>query len=163
MSVDQGAEWETYESLAVFLLDKIGAMLGLERVEGKQKLVGDVGTDWEVDGKGVRNDGGEIVVIECRRYTRSKLKQEAVGGFAYRIRDLGADGGIMVSPLGLQRGAKLIAEKEGITEIRLAPDSTRTAYVLQFGGNAVIGAPAAQTVAQATCTATAEVIPQADI
>ncbi|MFI2478153.1 hypothetical protein [Nocardia xishanensis] len=102
-------------------------------------------------------------MIECRRYTGSKLKQEAVGGFAYRIRDLGADGGIMVSPLGLQRGAKLIAEKEGITEIRLAPDSTRTAFVLQFGGSAVIGAPAAQTVVEVSCTATAEVVPQADI
>ncbi|MFI2478152.1 hypothetical protein [Nocardia xishanensis] len=60
MSNSQEAEWETYESLAVFLLDKIGAMLGLERVEGKQKLVGDVGTDWEVDGKGVRSDGGGL-------------------------------------------------------------------------------------------------------
>ncbi|MFI2284517.1 hypothetical protein [Nocardia beijingensis] len=158
MSASHEVEWETYESLAVFLLDKIGSMLGLERVEGKQKLIGEVGTGWEVDGKGVRVDGGGIVVIECRRHTASKMKQEAVGGFAYRIRDLGAAGGIMVSPLGLQRGARLIAEKEGITEIRLEPDSTRTAYVLRFGGSAVIGAPAAHTKIDVSSTAAAEVI-----
>lgn len=154
MGAGHETDWETYENLTVFLLDKIGHMLGLQRVEGKQELVGDAGTGWEIDGKGVQDGGGGIVLIEVRRYTRSRLKQEAVGGFAYRIKDLGAAGGIMVSPLGLQRGARLIAEREGITEIRLEPVSTRTAYVLQFGGNAVIGVPAASTVATASLTAT---------
>ena len=76
--------WESYEEVARYLLEKMGDALGLglERVEGKQKLVGESGTTWEIDGKGVRADDGAIVVIECRRYTTSKLKQEDMAGLA---------------------------------------------------------------------------------
>ena len=34
--VAQGEAWETYEEVAVYLLDQIASELGLERVEGKQ-------------------------------------------------------------------------------------------------------------------------------
>jgi hypothetical protein len=46
------AEWDSYEQVAVYLLDQIVDVLGLERVEGRQKLVGDrSGTQWEVEGR----------------------------------------------------------------------------------------------------------------
>jgi hypothetical protein len=76
MESEESTTWKSYEDVARRLLDKIGDALGLERVEGKQSLVGESGTTWVIDGKGVRANDGAIVVIECRRYTTSRLKQE---------------------------------------------------------------------------------------
>jgi hypothetical protein len=72
------------------------------------------------------------VIIECRRYTKDRQSQEQVGGLAYRILDAGASGGILVSPLGLQKGGRLVAAAEGIQEVLMDENSTRTDYVLQF-------------------------------
>src|SRR6478672_9696417 len=115
MGAEESTTWETYEEVARYLLEKMGDTLGLglERVEGKQKLVGKA-TNWTVDGKGVKTEDGAIVVIECRRYTTSKLDQEDIGGFAYRIGDVGAAGGIVVTPIGVQEGGRKIAKYEGI-------------------------------------------------
>ena len=56
------------------------------------------------------NEG--FVIIECRRYTKSRQSQEKIGGLAYRILDTGARGGILISPLGMQEGASKIADVE---------------------------------------------------
>ncbi len=135
------AAWKSYEEVARYLLEQMGDVLGLglERVEGKQKLVGKSGATWEIEGKGVRADDGAIVVIECRRYTTSKLKQEAMGGLAYRIGDLGASGGIVVTPIGVQQGGEIIAKYEGIETVHLDENSTTTDYVLRYLTNLFVG------------------------
>ncbi len=158
MSGEEPTTWESYEQVARYLLEKMGDALGLglERVEGKQKLVGKSGMEWTVDGKGVKTDAGAIVVIECRRYTTSKLKPEAIGGLAYRIGDVGAAGGIVVTPIGVQEGGEKIAQYEGIEIVHLGADSTRTDYVLRFLDRVFIGASAKLRVT-ATNTATADV------
>ena len=58
---------------------------------------------------------------------------------AYEISDLGASGGIIVTPIGVQRGGKLIAEREGIQTVRLDTDSTNENYLLEFLGNFFVG------------------------
>ena len=117
--------FETYEQVAAFLLNEFADHLGLERVEGKQDVPGLVsGTTWEIDGKGLKADGEAFIIIECRRYTDSRPNQEALGALAYRIRDTGAAGGIIVTPLGIQEGAAKIACAEGIVSVRLDPTST---------------------------------------
>ena len=140
MSADEPKAWETYQDVANYLLEKLSETLGLGLacVEGRQKLVGDV-TEWDVEGKGVRVEDGSIIVIECRRYTTSRPNQEAMGGFAYRIGDIGAAGGIMVSPLGVQEGAKKIANREGIKTVRLDADSTTTDFMVEFLEKVVAG------------------------
>ncbi len=147
--------WEGYEEVACYLLEKMSETLGLglERVEGKQKLVGK-STDWTVDGKGVKTEDGAIVIIECRRYTTSKLNQGDIGEFAYRIGDVGAAGGIVVTPIGVQEGGKKIAKYEGIEEIHLDKDATTTDFVLEFLERVFIGRSAEL---RATGTLTAEV------
>src|SRR3712207_2667452 len=84
--------WRTYEEVAVYLLDSIAAELGLERVEGEHKLVGHrSGRTWNVEGIGIKGPAGEaFVILECRRRTTSRLKQEDVGAIVYRILDTGA-------------------------------------------------------------------------
>jgi hypothetical protein len=138
---DLSTAWKSYEAVAIYLLDRIASELGLERIEGKQDVYGSRSlTNWEIDGKGVKADGEGFVIIECRRYTTSKQNQEKVAGLAYRILDAGASGGILVSPLGFQEGAKKVAAAEGIHEVLMDANSTRTDYMLRFLNRVFVGA-----------------------
>ena len=132
--------WKTYEEVATYLLNEMAAEFDLEAVEGKQKILGlQSDTEWEIDAKGVSEGGDQFVIIECRRHTTSKLNQESMGSLAYRLHDMGALSGIIVSPLGLQEGAKKVANAENIISVTLDPDSTRTDYVMKFLDQIKIG------------------------
>lgn len=132
--------WESYEQVAVYLLNQIAQKLGLERVEDAQKLAGvRSGTTWNVEGKGVKLGDEGFVIIECRRYTNSKQKQEQVGALAYRIMDTGATGGIIVSPLGLQEGAAKVAAAENIQTVYMDQNSTRTEFILKLLNDIFLG------------------------
>jgi len=131
--------WRTYEEVAQYLLDQMASHFSLGRVEGKQIIPGESGVKWEIDAKGVLGDGEGFLVIECRRYPKSRLKKSAMTHLAYVIRDVGATGGITVSPLEPQSGAKLIASRDNIKHARLNPDSTTENYVLQFLNKAFVG------------------------
>jgi hypothetical protein len=138
--VEKAKEWESYEQVAVYLLDRIAEEFGLERVEGKQGVYGGgTTTTWEIDGKGVKIGDEGFVVIECRRYMKSKQNQGQLGKLAFTIRDTGATGGILVSPLGFQEGAKKVAAAEGIQEVLMSPTSTRTDYMLKFLNKVFVG------------------------
>ncbi len=152
----EDSKWETYEEVATYLLGQIAEVLGLEKVEGKQTVVGNrSGTTWEIDGKGVKNNEGGFVIIECRRYSKQKQKQEQVAALAYRIMDTGAQGGIIVSPLGIQEGGTKIANSENIQTVTLDENSTTTDYVLKFLNRIFAGA---SIEAKGAVTATATVI-----
>lgn len=133
-------QWKQYEKLAKILLDRFATDFGLSRVEGKQVVRGQQsGTDWEIDAKGVGEGNQGFIIVECRRYTTSRLKQAKVGEVAYTITDTGAKGGIIVSPLGLQEGARKVAEAANIVEVRLHPDSTPQQFAMQFLNKIMIG------------------------
>jgi hypothetical protein len=124
---------DTYEEVAAYLLNRFAADLGLERVEEKQPIPGkESGTAWVIDAKGVRESDGATVIVECRRHTTSKAKQEQLAALAYRIIDTEAGGGIYVSPLGLQEGATRVAAARNIVSVQLWPDSTQTEHMLRF-------------------------------
>ena len=134
------AKWTTYEEVAAYLLNQYATEFGLERVEGKQDVIGKKsGTSWQIDAKGIREGQEGFVVIECRRYTTSKQNQEKLGGLAYRIFDSGADGGIIVSPLGLQEGAQKVAAAENILNVTLDAESTPTEFIMRFLNKLMIG------------------------
>ena len=130
-------KWESYEEVAAYLLDQFAAEFGLEKFEGKQKVKGTV--NWEIDAKGVTEGGDAFIIVECRRYTSSKLNQEKVGALAYRVKDTGAKGGIIVSPLGLQKGAEIIAKSENIHNVILDENSTLKEYFLKFLNKVKVG------------------------
>jgi hypothetical protein len=132
-------EWRTYEEVAQYPLERFASYFGLGRVEGKQLVPGASGTNWEIDAKGVKVNGEAIVLIECRRRPKSKLSQEQLGGMAFRIIDTGAQGGITVSPLELQKGAKLVAAHANISHVILAAGSTTTEYLMKFLNNIFVG------------------------
>lgn len=132
--------WQNYEEIALFLIDKFRLEFGLEFVEGKQMIEGlRSGTKWEIEGKGIRDGTTGIVIIECRRYTTSRLDQESLCGLAYRILDTSATGGIVVSPLPLQKGARKIAAAENVVVVRLNENSTPYKYMLSFLNKVMAG------------------------
>ena len=124
--------WKTYEEVATHLLDKLCTQFGMGRFDGKQILVGGSGTAWEIDAKGCADSGSKIIVVECKRHTTQRVSQALVGSLAFTIHDTGANGGILVSPLGLQEGAKKVAASANIVEVVLHPDSTTSEYMLKF-------------------------------
>ena len=124
--------WKTYEEVAAFLLNRVAVHFGVGRFEGKQVVPGDSGTDWELDARGVGEGDARIIVVECKRHTKSGISQAITGALAFTIQDVGAHGGILVSPLGLQAGAKKVAAHANIVEVTLTPESTTTDYVLRF-------------------------------
>ncbi|MGW4371789.1 restriction endonuclease [Nocardia takedensis] len=135
MSAD-GEAWQTYEQVAAYLLNQMADKFGLAGVSGKEKLAGKA-TNWQIDAKGVRLDGS-TVVIECKRRSRA-VNQTTMAGIAWTIKDLGASGGIVVSHMGLQRGAKLIAQASNIVEVRLSADATPAEFMLQFLNRTIHG------------------------
>ena len=133
-------KWQSYEEVASYLLDQFAHEFGLIKVEGKQVIKGKRSkASYEIDAKGVRDDDSIFIIVECRRYTKSKQNQEKLNALAYRIIDSGADGGILVSPLGFQKGAKRVASEESIMEVMLDENSSTTDYFLKFLNKIHIG------------------------
>ena len=130
--------WRKYEDVARVLLMHLKNELGLTRVEGKQKLVGS-GTEWEVDAKGVGTEEEAFVIVECRRYTSSGVTQEQVGGLAFRLLDTGAKGGIIVSPLPLQKGAQRLAAATNIVHVEIDANSTPDNFAMRFLNRLFLG------------------------
>lgn len=140
--------WLTYEEVAAHILERARDAFGLSSVEGKQGVPGRSGTHWELDAKGFAEGSEAFVIVECRRYTTSRLSQEAVAALAWRIQDTGAGGAILVSPLGLQEGAKKVAEAAGILAVTLNADATPQEFVLSFLGNLILGIKGAEVKVQ---------------
>jgi hypothetical protein len=124
--------WQTYEEVAAYLLNRLAEHFGVGRFERKQVIPGNSGTEWEIDAKGCVDDCGRLIIVECKRHTKNGISQAIAGALAWTIEDTGADGGILVSPLGLQDGAKKVAAKANIVEVVLNQDSTTTDYILRF-------------------------------
>ncbi len=131
--------WKDYESVAQFLVHELREKLGLQRAEGKQKVAGNSGAQWEIDAKGIAVGDSGFVIIECRRWVNQRLSQEDLGALAYRIKDTGAQGGITVSPLDLQEGAKIIAQHENVKHLQIDPSSTETQYIVRFLNEVFLG------------------------
>jgi len=125
-----GTDSSIYEKVTRKILDNLSKQLGFSRVEGKSKFPGTSGTKWEIEASCYKPKTDAIVLVECRRKTTSKVKQEEMAGFAYRIKDIGAISGIMVTPIGYQEGTKKVAQSEKIGMATLNPDATEKEYIL---------------------------------
>jgi hypothetical protein len=121
------------------LLDKFAQHLGFDQVEGKQKIIGLISNrEIEVDGKAVRTGQEGIFVVEFKDHNR-KVVPSDLEALAFRIQDVGASGGIIVTPIGLQDGAKCIAEATNIMTATLSTDPTPTEFALRFVKHVMVG------------------------
>ena len=62
-----------------------------------------------------------------------------MGALAYQIIDMGASGGIIVNPLGLQAGAQKVACAEQILEVEFDANSTPTEFAMRFLNKLMVG------------------------
>jgi len=131
--------WSIYEDAARTVLANLRQVLGIAAVEGKQSLAGISGTTWEIDAKAWCEGVDGFLVVEVRRHTSGRLTQEDVAAIAYRIQDVGGSGGIVVSPLPMQKGANLVAAHADIAHVRLTPESTTESYLAEFMGRRFLG------------------------
>ena len=145
--------WESYEQVAADLLNRFAQEFAVDFFEGKQVVQGlRSATMWEIDAKGVKSQDGGFIIVDCKRW-KDRQPQSIIGSLAYSIIDAGAVGGIIVSPLGLQEGAKKVAAAENIFEVRLDENSTRQDFVMSFLNRFMVGVSSrANFAAVATCT-----------
>lgn len=80
-----------------------------KRYLGKSGQSHEIDVSFEVELAGVKL----LVVVECKDYGR-KVGVDDVMTFNYRIRDIGAHKGLLVTTRGFQAGAVTIARAEGI-------------------------------------------------
>lgn len=131
--------WRTFEEVAQYLLDQFAYHFGLEHVEEKQKVLGlESGRQIEIDAKGVNEDGVCFFIVECKKH-KKRLDTDKLDAMAFRIIDSGADGSIVVSPMGLQAGAAKIAASQNIGSVQLNRDANEYEYVLRFVKTVMIG------------------------
>ncbi len=101
--------WERYEDVARQLIDDIKSSLGLSMVNpDKKEFPKKDGGICEIDVSAYDMSDGKLVLVECRNKNK-RLPQEEVHGFAYRIQQTNAKRGIIVTPIGLQKGAIIAA------------------------------------------------------
>lgn len=123
----------TYEAVVRQILGNLRERLGVCEVRGPARYRGRrSGARWSIEASCHRVRNGALVLVECRRKTTSRVKQEEVAGFAYRVRDIGAAEGLMVTPVGYQRGARIVAGAERIGMAILNADATESEYFLRI-------------------------------
>lgn len=126
--------WRTYEDAVRSIITQHKELFELDSVEpAPAKLQGKSGTTWNIEIVGYKAGQRRIVIVEVRRKTTRNLEPEEVGGFAYRVEDVGAEKGYMVTPLerGFSIGAATIADYEEIGNIKVSVDATPEDYILQ--------------------------------
>lgn len=156
-------ESDHYEAVTRQILHNLREHLGLDSIRGKAKYAGHrSGTKWEIDGTCYRAATGTFVLIECRKYTEDRVKQGEVGDLAYRIADVGADEGLIVTPIGFQEGARLVARAERIGLVRLNAEATESDYVLEIAGQLFSGFSLYENVAGKDSVLVSVFIPVAD-
>ena len=140
MKSKKPSNWKIYEDVAKTILNNLASEFKLSKVEGKQLIDGiQSGTKWEIDAKGILENGLGFLLIECRRFTTSKQPQGKIGQLAYEIIDTGAAGGIIISTIGVQKGGQLVANAAKIIHMRLDKDATPLDYCLQVLNRIFIG------------------------
>ncbi|MDY6902775.1 MAG: DUF234 domain-containing protein [Cyanobacteriota bacterium] len=72
--------WQKYEDVTRQLLLDIKDFIGLSKVESKQIIQGNSGTEWEIDVVAYDNITSKIILVECKHRTNSSLPQSLVGG-----------------------------------------------------------------------------------
>ncbi len=80
-----------------------------------------------------------IMIVECRRVTTGGQKQGDLAELAWKIFETQSSGGIIVSPLPLQKEAQLVARAENIIPFTLNKDCSTTDYVLAFLNKVMVG------------------------
>ncbi len=150
--------WRSYEEVARHVLHHFADLLGISEVEAKQRLMGACGTQWVIDAKGVAADGDGFLVIECKERTNKRLDQDTIGALAFKVRDLAAKSAVIVTSVGLQKGAQQIAKDYNFHTVFLPKDQTFEEFVASCG-NRIVRKCYPEKASASVCLVSATVIP----
>ncbi len=137
--LENQTDWKKYEEYTRAILNDERVKKYLEenfnlpdiKIQSKQKFTGKSGTEWEVDGYGY--DDNYLILIECKQYkSEIRVDQNLLAAFAYIIKDVRAKYGIIVTTVGLQSGAKKVADAENIRLIEVHQNSTDENFFVRF-------------------------------
>ncbi len=129
----QSQSWKNYEELARHVILHFADIIGITAVEAKQRLQGKSGKRWEIDAKGICSGGKGFLVIECKERSKSRLRGSTIGALAFTVQDIGAAGAVIVTSIGLQKGAEKLAKHQGFHAVYLPKESTFEDYVARCG------------------------------
>jgi len=127
-SHNSGREYEIVVEKIIDKLNSVKEQLHLGKIEGEQRIKGKSG-EWHMEVVAYDAGNGKPVLVECKHWSR-KIPRDILAGLAYKIKDVGGERGIIVSTLGLQKGALDIAKHENIEVIILKREATSDNYDL---------------------------------
>ena len=137
--LENQTDWKKYEEYTRAILNDERVKKYLEehfnlpdiKIQSKEKFSGKCGTEWEVDAYAY--DDNDLILIECKHYkSETRVDQNIVAAFAYIIKDVSAKYGIIVTTVGLQSGAKKVANAENIRLIEVHQNSTDENFFVRF-------------------------------
>jgi hypothetical protein len=125
-------ESDDYEHVTQVLQHNLRQHLEIDRVEGSRKHRGQrSGILRQIDITAYKTEG-KNVLVECKRHN-TPIDVEYMEAFYYIVyRDVGADSGLMVSPLGFTAGAEGVAKAEKIGMATLNAAATEDDYNLKI-------------------------------
>jgi hypothetical protein len=121
-----------YEDITRKIISENREFFGLNRVEpGPTSVPAIHGGKYKIEVLAYRKGDERLILFECRD-REDRLDQEETGGFAYRIQVTGAAKGYLVTPVGLQSGARIVADYEKIGQITIPRGATAGNYLARF-------------------------------
>lgn len=130
---------ERYEELALWVMTNLADFLGLAKVEGKHKLPGKCGTEWEADIVGY-GKSGKLVKVECKFRKTTAVNQAEMMALWGSMCDTGAESGIMVSRRSVQKGAAKVARGYSIKTLVISSGKVFEEYKAQIDNFFFVGA-----------------------
>jgi len=124
--------WRNYEDAARKIIGKLNSMkdeLRIEKITDKQKIKGKSGEEWEMEIMASDSESGKPILLECKCWAKP-IPRDVIVSLAYKIKDVGGDRAFIITPIGLQSGAKKLAGVEQIETILLTKDSTSSNFDL---------------------------------
>jgi hypothetical protein len=124
--------WRNYEDAARKIIGKLNSMkdeLRIEKITDKQKIKGKSGEEWEMEIMASDSESGKPILLECKCWAKP-IPRDVIVSLAYKIKDVGGERGFIITTIGLQKGAKKIAELENIEIIKLNYDATADRFDL---------------------------------
>jgi len=106
-------KWKEFEVLIAKIQSELAPSA---TVEHNRRIRGRSGRSRQVDIAVTQSIGiyPVLIAVECKRYRRS-VKLDKVEAFVTKLRDIGANQGVMISATGFDEGAKAIARENGVT------------------------------------------------
>ena len=102
---------------------------------------GKSGHDHQIDVSAELTLGGleMLILTECKYYSHC-VGVDDVMEFAYRIQDIGAHKGVLVTTIGFQEGARKIAQSHKITLIKAAVRKSRSGRLIELIASVIVSA-----------------------